>query len=248
VQAVNAALKARFGDTFARFAGNVGKTTLSAALSDFPSNYAKDIIKTEGLLRQEMGGVGGAIQSTLSSYGTKILTSGIQHAVNDRTDLLKELRTRGEWDEYADALVKKGLIDLGIATVASQVLAGRAPNAQDMVKLICKVASTTTSGRASAAKAQRDVASTLAFFNSADSRTLQSVPYIGQGIAGRIIQARGAGGFTSLQDLLDIPYFTERVLSPAAMDIRDDFNEKRAAEKAASPTPSSGDTSAAAAG
>jgi DNA uptake protein ComE-like DNA-binding protein len=248
VQAVNAALKARFGDTFARFAGNVGKTTLSAALSDFPSNYAKDLIKTEGLLRQEMGGVGGAIQSTLSSYGTKILTSGIQHAVNDRTDLLKELRTRGEWDEYADALVKKGLIDLGIATVASQVLAGRAPNAQDMVKLICKVASTTTSGRASAAKAQRDVASTLAFFNSADSRTLQSVPYIGQGIAGRIIQARGAGGFTSLQDLLDIPYFTERVLSPAAMDIRDDFNEKRAAEKAASPTPSSGDTSAAAAG
>lgn len=248
VQAINAALKARYGDTFARFAGNVGKTTLSAALSDFPSNYASDLIKTEGLLRQEMGGVGGAIERTLQNYGTSILTSGIQHAVNDRTDLLADLRTRGEWDEYADALVKKGLIDLGIATVASQIIAGRTPNAQDMVKLLCKVASTTTSSRANAAAAQRDVASTLSFFNSADAETLQTVPYIGSATASRIIQARGAGGFSSLQDLLEIPYFTERVLSPAAMDIRNDFHQKRAEEQATNPTPTSGDTSAAAAG
>ena len=232
VQAINSALKARYGDTFARFAGNVGKTTLSSALSDFPSNYAGDLMRTEGLLRQDLGGAGGAIERTLQGYGTKIITSGIQHAVNDRTDLLAELRRNGDWDQYADQLVRKGLVDLGIATAASQLAAGRMPNAQDLVKLICKVASTTTSANTSAAAAQRDVASTLAFFNSADAQTLQSVKFIGAATAGRIIQARGAGGFGSLNDLLDVPYFTDRVLTPSAMEIRNDFHRQRTAEEA----------------
>ena len=57
--------------------------------------------------------------------------------------------------------------------------------------------------------------------------------FIGPATASRIIQARGAGGFSSLQDLLDIPYFTERVLTPAASEIRDDFLQQREAAAAA---------------
>lgn len=232
VQAINAALKAKYGDTFARFAGNVGKTTLSSALSDFPKNYAGDLMRTEGLLRQELGGAGGAIERTLQSYGTKIVTSGIQHAVNDRTDLLAELRRSGEWDQYADQLVRKGLIDLGIATAASQLVAGRLPNAQDVVKLICKVASTPSSANASAGKAEKNVASTLSFFNSADAKTLQSVKFIGATTASRIIEARGASGFSNLNALLSVPRFTETILTPAALEIRDDFLRQRTVEEA----------------
>ncbi|MEC8425465.1 MAG: helix-hairpin-helix domain-containing protein, partial [Myxococcota bacterium] len=233
VQALNTALKAKYGDTFARFSGKVGKTTLTAALVDFPRNYANDLIRTEGLLRKELGGAGGAIERTLQGYGTKILAAGIQHAVNDRTELLAELRKKGEWDQYADQLVRKGIIDVGIATAAHHLVAGRMPNAQDLVKLLCRVASTTNSANLTAAKAQKqDAASTLKFFNTADAKTLQEVKFIGPVTAQRIIQARGSGGFSSLDALLSVPRFTERVLSPAAMEIRDDFHRKRSAEEA----------------
>ena len=232
VQALNTALQARFGDTFARYAGTVGTSALESALSTFPQNYATDLIRTEGLLRQDLGGATGALQSAASDFGVNILTSGIQHAVNDRTDVLADLRRRGDWDEYADQLLQKGLVDLAISTAASQLIAGEMPSPQGMVKLICKVASTTNSARMNAGAAERDVNDTLTFFNSADADTLQSVKFIGPATASRIIQARGAGGFSSLQDLIDVPHFTERVLTPAASEIRDDFLQQREAEAA----------------
>ena len=243
VQAINTALKARFGDTFARYAGSVGVAGLDSALAGFPSNYASDLIRTEGLLRQELGGAGNALEKTLKDFGTKIIVSGVQHGVNDRTDVLADLRRTGDWDSYSDELVRKGLVDLGIATVATQLISGTPPTPQDMVKLICKVAGARSSAQLKATSAENDVSATLRFFNEADSETLQSVKFIGAATASRIIQARGAGGFTSLQSLLDVPNFTSRVLTPAASEIRDDYLTKRTAEETAANTGTASGTS-----
>ena len=95
--------------------------------------------------------------------------------------------------------------NLSITTTANQLVAGEMPDAQGMVKLICKVASTPSSANASAGKAQKNVASTLSFFNSADAKTLQSVKFIGATTASRIIEARGASGFSNLNALLAVP-------------------------------------------
>ncbi len=231
VQSINTAIKARFGDTFARYTGAVGSQALESALSTFPSEYATDLIRTEGLLRQELGGAGGAMRRTMQDFGTSIVTKGVQHAVNDRSAVLADLRRRGEWDEYADLLVRQKLINSAIASVASQIASGEAPSAQDAVKFICKLLDARSGARLDARDAQTDVASTLRFFNEADAESLQSVRFIGPATAQRIIQARGAGGFTSLQQLLDIPYFTQRVLSPAASEVRDDFHRRRDEER-----------------
>lgn len=240
IQAINAALKTRFGDTFARYAGTVGTAGLDSALSTFPSKYAEDLIRTEGLLRQELGGATGALSATLQDFGTTMITKGLTSALNDRTDLLAGLRASGDWDEYSDQLLQKGLIDLAITTGATQLLSGTPPSAQDMVKLICKVASTNNSARVTAQSAEKDVSATLDFFNSADSETLQTVKFIGPALAARIIQERGAGGLTSLNDLTAIPRFTERVLTPAASEIRDDYLRLRDREQLASPSTATG--------
>ena len=64
--------------------------------------------------------------------------------------------------------------------------------------------------------------------------------FIGPALAARIIQERGAGGLSSLNDLTAIPYFTERVLTPAASEIRDDYLRLRDREQLASPSTATG--------
>ena len=236
VKAIEAALKAKFGDAFASAAGVVATDTLAAALADFPAAYVEDLIRTEGLLRQELGGVGGSAKKTFKGLATGLVTKAVSWQVDQFTglgDTLKGLKESGDWDEYADTLVAKGLVDLAVATVVTQISKGEMPNAEGWVKLLCKVASTPSNARLGTLGAQKDAASTLEFFNTATAEELQQVKFIGSSAAAEIIAARGTGGFSNIRQVLDVKHVRDDILTPAALEIRDDFLKLKAAEEQA---------------
>ncbi len=239
--AFNALLKERFGDSFARFAADAGKSALTSAFSTFPKSYASDAIRTEGLLRQELLGVKGALSTTVKSYAVGLVTKAISYSVNDRTAQLEELKSAGVWDEYADVLLQKKLVDLAIVTAVTKLNAGTPLTAKDWVSLVCKVATTRNGAALSAKSAQEDASKSLQFFNTASKEELKKVKGIGDGVADRIIAARqsaGTSGFQQLQNVYEVPYFKEEVLMPASKEIRNDFLAQKAAAAAAGSAPS----------
>ncbi len=237
--AFSALLKDQFGDTFALWAQAAGKDALKSAFATFPKTYATDLIRTEGLLRQELLGVEGALKSTVKTYAVGLVTKAITFQVDDRAEDLAALKAMGDWDEYASELLKKKLVDLAIVTTVSKVWAGKPLTYKDWITLMCKVAVTRNGVKLDAKAAQEDAGKSLAFFNTATAEELKRVKGIGDGIATRILTARAAGGgFQNLQGVYDVPYFKEDVLMPAATEIRDDFLKQKEAEQSASAAPS----------
>ena len=230
VSGFHKALEDKFGKAFATWAAREGSAALESAVVSFPTTYAADLIRTEGLLRQEMLGTKGALESTVRKHATGMVTRAIASQVPDRAAQLNELKAEGLWDEYTDALVKKKLVDIAIVTAVNRLAAGEPMTAKDWVTLVCKVAATRTGAELDAQAAAEDASRSLAFFNGASAEELKAVKGIGDGISGRIIEAReSAGGFANLQDVYDVPYFVEDVLFPASVEIRSDFDNKRKA-------------------
>ena len=212
---------------------NAGKTLIEAGIKEFPINYAKEAVNTEGLLRQGVNGALDVAGSTLKEAAQAIVVQSMSQAVYDNEASLEGLKNSGNWDEYTEELIKGGVIDATVSFAAEAIVKGEAPTAAGIIGLMGKIVNTHVGAPYKADAASLDAGKTVLFFNTATAAELGAVSGISEDLAYEIIDIRSAGQFTTVDDVIAVNGFTAEVLTPAAIAVRDDYHLQRDAAAAA---------------
>jgi len=214
----------------ADYVASESKELLKSAVTQFPRNYATDLVKTEGLLRQGLSAASVDLEKALKTHAKGIFIRAVHKAASaklgDGGAKAEQLANEGQWQGLATQNLKQGIVDMAIKTAADRVYRGEPLGPADLIALLGGVVKQANGARLGTKAAKQDSEKTLKFFNEASLTQLRKVEGLGRTMSKKLVEQREAqGGFSNLRQVAEVPRFKMEVLKPAAVEVRDHWTE-----------------------
>lgn len=199
--------------------GEASRTAFTVTLAEFPGGYAKDLARTEGLLRQEALGMPSSLRAAANKASKLALTQAVAPGNPHRDTDIGELEAQGAWSAALAERVEQGRVDAIVLAAVTAIIDEEAPSPADYATVLASWLAAPTTAGADTAGSKANAAAALDYLSSATVPDLRALNGVSGDLARRTCAVRSelpGGRFTTMDEVLSIDGWSQDVLAPAA--------------------------------